>query len=147
MVAAALAVTPIAIWEGKANVGYKDMLANNLPTACYGNTSAAIVGKFYSDDRCAELLAEDAIRHGLDIAKCLPDELPTEVRAAFISTGYNIGSAAFCRSSMSRKALAGDLRGACEAIGLYVYASGRRVQGLANRREDEMKLCRRGLLR
>lgn len=149
-------------WEGKKNVGYADKLAGGLPTTCYGNTSRAIVGKYYPDEKCAELLAEDAVRHGLEIAKCLPDELPVQTRAAFQSVAFNIGSAKFCGdarrgkkpSSMSRKAMAGDLWGACAAISLYTFVGDKdcrdpknKCAGLPARRVDERALCERGLMR
>ena len=46
---------------------------------------------------------------------------------------------------MSRRALAGDLRGACEALMLWTRAGGREVRGLVNRRTAERKLCLEGL--
>ena len=61
--------------------------------------------------------------------------------AAFTSLAFNIGVSAFCRSSIARKANAGDMAGACKAIGLYVYAGGRVVKGLVNRRKAEIELC------
>lgn len=139
-------------WEGKRNVGYADRLAGNLPTACYGNTSKAVVGKYYTDAACDALLTDDAVRHGLEIARCLPQTLPLETRAAFTSIGFNIGSSAFCRSSMSKRAKAGNLPGACAAISLYTYAGGKdckdpknRCGGLPARRAEERALCEGGL--
>jgi lysozyme len=90
-------------------------------------------------------LAEDVIKHGLEISPCLPDELPIETRAAFISFGFNVGSSAFCRSTLSRKALAGDLRGACAELSKWTKSAGRVMAGLVRRRVAERKLCESGL--
>jgi lysozyme len=104
-----------------------------------------VIGKTYDDQKCAELLAQDAVKHGLDIAKCLPDELPTETRAAFISFGFNVGSAKFCASTLAAKARAGDLRGACAELSRWTTAGGKTLPGLVKRRATERALCERGL--
>lgn len=148
MGAGALAITAtIAVFEGKVNVGYADPGPRGvtLPTACYGSTKGIVLGKRYTDDECAAMLADDVLKHGLEIAPCLPDTLPTETRAAFTSAAFNLGARTFCSSSMSRKALAGDLPGACAALDLYVFASGRRMPGLVRRRAAERALCLKGL--
>lgn len=145
LAAAAVAVPTIAVWEGSKNVGYADRLAGNLPTACFGATKGIVVGKRYTDEQCMAMLAQDAVSHGLEISHCLPDELPVRTRAAFTSFAYNVGTGAFCRSTLSRKARAGDLQGACRELDKWVYAGGKRVQGLANRRKAERQLCESGL--
>ncbi|CAN7310787.1 glycoside hydrolase family protein [Phenylobacterium sp. LjRoot164] len=150
--AAAIAIGTIAAWEGKENWGYADKLAGNIPTGCFGATKGIEVGRYYSDDTCTEFLARDAVSHGIEISRCLPPVLPDRTRAAFISSAYNIGSSAFCKSSMARRANAGDLRGACEALRLYVWTGGKdcriaanRCSGLPKRREAEVALCLSGL--
>lgn len=150
--AAAIAIGTIAAFEGKSNWGYADKLAGNLPTGCYGATKGIVVGKWYDDRTCTEWLARDAVSHGIEISRCLPNELPDRTRAAFISSAYNIGSGAFCKSSMSRRALAGDLRGACQALSLYVWTGGKdcriaanKCSGLPKRRAAEVALCLSGL--
>ncbi|PJE29977.1 hypothetical protein CVM39_08810 [Pseudooceanicola antarcticus] len=60
-----------------------------------------------------------------------------------------MGAGAFCGSSMSRRALAGDLAGACDALLMWNKArmKGRLqpVRGLTRRREAERDLCLQGL--
>lgn len=147
LAAASLSIGTIAAWEGKRNVGYGDKLAGNLPTACFGATQGVVIGRYYTDDQCMAMLARDAVSHGVEIANCLPDDLPVQMRAAFTSAAYNIGSGAFCKSSMSRKAMAGDYTGACNALLMWVNAGGKPVQGLVNRRSAERQLCLQGTLR
>lgn len=142
LAAAAVAVPVIVSWEGWERVAYADPV--NVITACAGAT-AGITRRTYTDAECEALLLRDVVDHAWRINSCLPENLPTETRAAFISAAYNIGTGAFCKSSMSKKALAGDLKGACESLSLWNKAGGRVLPGLVNRRADERRLCERGL--
>ena len=75
------------------------------------------------------------------VRACVHAPMTSYQWAAYTSLAFNIGTGAFCRSSIARRANAGDTAGACAAISLYVYAGGKRVQGLANRRAGERALC------
>lgn len=142
--ACALAVPVIATYEGYVPKGYSDPVG--IATACYGHTGDdAILGRVYTADQCAGLLAQDAIKHGLDIDQCLTRPIPEASRAAFISFAFNIGAAKFCSSSVARKANAGDLAGACAGLSAWVFAKGRILPGLVTRRKAERELCERGL--
>lgn len=143
LAAGAVAVPLIAEWEGQRNVGYADV--RGIPTDCFGNTSAAVIGKKYTDDQCMSLLAQDAVSHGLDIDRCIKVAIPTQIRAAFTSFAYNVGAGAFCGSTMAKKLNAGDLRGACAELSKWTNAGGRAVPGLVNRRAAERAYCERGL--
>jgi lysozyme len=46
---------------------------------------------------------------------------------------------------MARKANAGDMRGACDALLLWNRVGGREVAGLTKRRQRERELCLKGL--
>lgn len=144
--AAGLAVGTIAEFEGYVPIGYPDPAHGaELPTGCFGATKGIVLGKRYTDQECAAMLAEDVVKHGIDIAPCLPAELPLETRAAFTSFAFNVGAAKFCASTLSRKARAGDLRGACAELSKWVYAGGRKMRGLERRRKAERELCESGL--
>lgn len=138
----ALATPLVAKWEGLRQDPYKDIVG--VSTVCYGHT-ANVQTRRYTVAECKALLERDLSRHESGIRKCLPPDLPVEVRAAFVSAAYNIGVKAFCGSSMARKANAGDLAGACRSLDLWVYAGGRKINGLVNRRTEERRLCEGGL--
>ena len=141
--AAALATPLIAHFEGSINVGYRDPVG--IPTSCVGHTGPdAIVGRRYTDDECADQLARDAVKHGMEISSCLPS-LPVETRAAFTSFAFNVGTAKACRSTMFAKARAGDLRGACAELSKWTRAGGVVLKGLVRRRGAERAMCLRGL--
>lgn len=61
--------------------------------------------------------------------------------SAMASATFNIGVSAFCGSTMARKANQGDRAGSCKALLMWVYAGGRKIQGLVNRRNAEYRLC------
>lgn len=144
LAATAVAVPTIAEFEGFVPVGYSDPIGKT--TSCLGHTGPdAVLGRRYSDQECAAQLTADAVKHGLDIAPCLPAELPVETRAAFISFGFNVGAAKFCGSTLSRKARAGDLRGACAELSRWTRAGGKELPGLVKRRKAERQLCEEGL--
>ncbi|ODT86702.1 lysozyme [Phenylobacterium sp. SCN 70-31] len=146
LAASSVAVGTIAAFEGYVPVGYPDpALGVNLPTACYGSTRGVVLGKRYTEQECVGMLADDVVKHGLDIAPCLPETLPLETHAAFVSFGFNVGATKFCASTLSRKARSGDLPGACAELSKWVYAGGQKMRGLVNRRAAERKLCMEGL--
>jgi lysozyme len=138
----ALALPVIKQWEGRELVPYRDIVG--VLTWCDGETRGK-AKPVYTHAECDRITETAAAEFELAIRPCLPDEMPVKTRAAFISAAYNIGSGAFCRSSMSRRALAGDLRGACNALMMWTKAGGREVRGLVNRRTAERKLCLEGL--
>jgi lysozyme len=141
--AAALATPLIATHEGWVKVGYRDPVG--IATACYGHTGGVQVGRAYSDTECAQLLAQDAVQHGLDISRCLPAQLPTETRAAYVSFAFNVGAAKFCASKVATKANSGDLKGSCAQLSRWIYAGRKVLPGLVSRRADERAMCERGL--
>jgi len=77
------------------------------------------------------------------LRKCLPglDGLPEGVQVAFLSWSYNVGTGAACRSTLVRRANAGDMPGACYQLPRWNRASGMVVSGLTNRRGAERTLC------
>lgn len=61
--------------------------------------------------------------------RCLnkPDAIPAKPYVAFLSLSYNFGTSAFCRSTVVKRANAGDVKGACGAISMWDRADGKRV--------------------
>jgi lysozyme len=140
--AALLLFTPVQ--EGRVLKTYRDI--GGVLTYCDGATENAQLGKTYTPAECDAQLDRDLERHAAGIAKCVPmDRLTDGQRVAFVDAAFNIGVSAFCGSSMARRANAGDMAGACDALLLWNRAGGREVAGLTRRRERERELCRRGL--
>jgi lysozyme len=152
--ALAIMVAFTAAHEGEVRQTYVDHIGAGgaVLSYCYGETKGAVAGRTYTHEECLAQLQASARTHFQEVAKCLPAGLPDLTAAAFGDGGYNLGSPTFCKSSMSRKALAGDLPGACDAFLLYVYSNGKDCRlkasncaGIVNRRRDERALCLSGL--
>lgn len=146
--AIAAAVPMVKDFEGKRNDPYRDIVG--IVTVCYGET-AGVQKRHYSDAECDALLVKSMTKHAEAIEACIPHDAPTQTRAAYISFAYNVGSTAFCKSSLSRKARAGNLWGSCAELSKWdkarVNGILRPVKGLTTRRAAERALCERGLLR
>ena len=59
---------------------------------------------------------------------------------ALCSLVFNIGSDAYLDSTVRRKIKQGDKMAAAHAFGMWVYSNHKFIQGLANRRADEVRL-------
>ena len=137
-----LAFTPVQ--EGRVLKTYRDI--GGVLTYCDGATENAQAGKTYTPAECDAQLDRDLERHAAGIAQCVPmDRLTDGQKVAFVDAAFNIGVSAFCGSSMARKAKAGDMAGACDALLLWNRAGGREVAGLTKRRQRERDLCMKGL--
>ena len=141
-VATALAVGIIAPWEGKKNDPYRDIVG--VFTVCYGETRVPM--RRYTDEECKEMLIKAVSEFQSGVLACTPNlyNRPHQLAAA-TSLSYNIGTSAYCRSTVARRFNAGDFRGACEGFIAWRYAGGKEVRGLVNRRKDETRLCLTGL--
>ena len=141
--AAALLLVYVPAFEGVVLRGYRDPIG--VVTACAGHTATAVLGRPYTREECQSLLVDDLAEHAEDTAECVADSVwwgltPYE-KAAFISFTYNVGSGAFCRSTMAQKLNADDVAGACAELSRWVYAGGRQLPGLVKRRATERALC------
>lgn len=147
LVAGAVAVAaPVTMqWEGVSLRVYKDRLAYNIPTYCYGETEDVDFSKTYTIAECGALLRKKLPRYTREIAMCITGEISATTLGAFTVTAYNIGTAGFCNSSMAWRWNAGDRRGACDALLMWTKAGGQFRQGLLNRRRAERALCLEGL--
>jgi lysozyme len=140
--AALLAFTPVQ--EGRVLKTYRDI--GGVLTYCDGATENAQAAKTYTPAECDAQLDRDLERHAAGIAKCVPmDRLTDGQKVAFVDSAFNIGVPAFCSSSMARRANAGDMVGACNALLMWNKVAGREMAGLTRRRQRERELCMKGL--
>ncbi len=141
--AVALAVPLVAWFEGYRPVAYLDPVS--VPTVCYGHTASAKLGQTKSREECDQLLAGDLGDAFAALDRHAKVPLPETTRAALASWIYNVGEGAFARSTLLRLLNVGDIRGACEQLPRWVYAKGRKLPGLVNRRATERELCLMGV--
>lgn len=141
----AAAIALVGGFEGLRTVAYRDVVG--IPTVCFGETRGVKMGDRYTVDECKGMLGDAIGDFETGMRACLtnPDKIPDNPYVAFLSVSYNIGTRAFCGSTIARKANAGDLRGACNAIPAWNRAGGKVVKGLTSRRAEEQKLCLEGI--
>lgn len=134
-----LAAGTIMGWEGKSNKAYLDLVM--VPTICYGTTYNVRLGDVKTDDECTRLMVAEIHRIDAIIERKVKVKLKNHERAALISWIYNVGEGNFYTSTLLKKLNAGDVTGACNQLPKWVYADGKKLKGLVNRRADERALC------
>lgn len=144
--AAQITVDEIVQYEGYVPEAYLDPVG--IWTKCFGDTQGVTPGASYTFEECVRSLNDQVIAHAKPILKCIPDLAyqPDKVKAAMVSMAYNIGTGAFCSSSVARYANAGDWDRACRRMAqIYKTAKGKELPGLVKRRKGESALCLQGL--
>lgn len=144
--AIALAVTIAAPAEGYVPYVYRDPVG--VLTYCYGETTGIkdAKGKRFSEQQCRDLLTRRMAHYDQGNAACTANwlSLPVEVRGAFNSFSYNLGNAAYCKSTAAKLLRAGKVRDACHQMGRFIRAGGKILKGLVTRRAVEQTMCLRG---
>lgn len=148
----------IGKWEGSAEyVVYADRLANGLPTVCKGLThhvtsTPIIVGERWSPEKCEAEEQAAVIKVQEQLAKCFTSAPPQSVFDAATSHAWNVGAPSTCKSSAMHAWRQGDWALGCQRLSrsdtgkmVWVYAGGKFVQGLANRRASETDFCMKGV--
>ena len=73
--------------------------------ACYGESPEFRPNTRCTKEQCDYMLVEDLQQFNTDVRSCLtvPDTIPEGAYVAFLALTYNVGSGAFCRSTLVRK--------------------------------------------
>ena len=121
---------------------------NDVPTIGYGTTVNPDTGKpiRMTDRRIDEATAKrwlitDVAKTEAKMRRCVRVPVTQGEWDAYTSLAYNIGTGAFCGSTLVRKLNAGDYAGACKQILRWDKQKGRVLRGLTRRRNAEYKLC------
>ena len=139
----AAALPVVAASEGLRVKPYYDLVG--VKTVCYGETRG-VEDRVYSKAECDAMLVDGLEDFYKQVDPCLPDALPPASTGMFLSLAWNVGPGAVCKSKTIQTAFAkADYHAACRAIGLFNRAGGKVVQGLVNRRAEEVRLCLAGL--
>ena len=130
----------IATHEGYRSEAYKD--AVGIPTLGFGETAGVKMGDKTTPERAFVQLLESTEKHADAIRQCIHVPLYQHEFDAYVSLAYNIGTGAFCRSTLVKKLNAKDYAGACEEIRRWNKAGGKVLPGLTRRRQKEYRLCK-----
>jgi lysozyme len=136
-------ITLVGGFEGLRTVAYLDPV--NVPTVCFGETRGVQLGDEYTVAECREMLGDRLLEFAAGVDKCLTVAAPDKPYMAFVSLAYNIGTGAFCKSTVVRRWNAKQYRASCDAILMWNRAGGVVWPGLVKRREAERKLCLEGV--
>lgn len=139
-----ICVACTAGFEGLRTIAYKDPVG--IPTICFGETqrqdgTRVQLGDKATVEECKELLGNRVEEFGRGVDSCVKGELPPKRKAALVSFAYNVGTDAFCKSTLARKLNYGDVRGACDELLRWTKAKGIELPGLVKRRQQERELC------
>lgn len=136
----ALCAPVVMYFEGYHPKGYADPVG--IPTICYGHTGPEVrVHDTRTAAQCQALLEGDLATAYAGVRSCIKRPLKDYEAAALTSFTFNVGTGALCRSTLARKANAGDMTGACAELSKWVYAKKIRLNGLVKRRAAERALC------
>jgi lysozyme len=136
-----LALGLITVWEGYRPEVYLDPVG--IPTVCYGHVvpSNVKLGDVFSNEACHSILYSDLVVFSEGVDKLVIVEMEPHQKAAFVSFAFNVGLDAFKKSTLLKKLNQGRYVDACHELPKWVYAKGKKLKGLVNRRNAEMKLC------
>lgn len=134
----------VAKYEGIVLGTYIDPVG--IITSCYGHVDKSLkLGQKLTEDQCLETLAKDLSSHNIQMMSEVKVPLSEQEHSAYLSFHYNVGSSNFKSSTLLRKLNNRERVEACNQLTRWVYAKGRKLQGLVNRRNDEKALCLSGV--
>lgn len=114
----------------------------DVPTIGFGTTEGVKKGDVITPERALVRLLGDADKFSEGVKKCAAVPLYQYEFDAYVSLSYNIGTGAFCNSTLVKKLKAYDYEGACKEILKWNKFKGEPLKGLTHRRQREYKLCR-----
>lgn len=137
--AATIATVAVSDFEGRKNNAYLDVAW--VPTICDGYTHGVKLGDYKTNAECDALLQNELQTSFTTVEKYVTVELTGPTKAALASFVYNVGPGAFRSSTLLKKLNASDRVGACNELKRWVYAGGKKWNGLIKRRDVENWLC------
>jgi len=135
----AAALLGIAAHEGYRSEAYKDV--TGIPTIGYGETKGVKMSDTTTPERAFKRLSESADEHAQRMVRCIRVPINQGEYDAYLDFTYNVGSGAFCTSTLNKKLNAGDYEGACKELLKWTKAGGKELPGLVKRRQAEYKTC------
>lgn len=109
-------------------------------TVGYGSTGPHVhPGLKIALSEAEDLLLDDLRRFEVAVDEAAPNSTDNQF-SAMVCLAFNIGISAFKRSTVLRRHLRNDRKGAAAAFSMWVKASGKRLPGLVTRRAKEASL-------
>ncbi|MBV6412783.1 MAG: Lysozyme RrrD [Xanthomonadales bacterium] len=134
--------------------GYTDRAAiplkGDVPTIGFGATTGVKLGDTTTPPKALARALTDVQQFEGALKQCVTVPLAQHEYDALVSFSYNVGSHAFCKSTLVKKLNAEDYVGACSELLRWRFfqgkdcalpANARQCGGLAKRREAEYRQC------
>jgi len=113
----------------------------DVPTIGFGTTEGVKLGDTITPPKALARALTDIQKFEGALKKCVKVPLSQNEYDSYLELSYNIGSTAFCNSTLVRRLNAGDYEGACSAIKMWDKFKGQPLRGLTIRREREYQKC------
>lgn len=96
----------------------------DVPTVGFGTTGGVKMGDRTTPVKAVQRALTDASQYEGALKHCVTAPLHQAEYDVYVDLSYNIGSSAFCRSTIVKRLNAGEYRQACDAILMFKYAAG-----------------------
>lgn len=136
----ASALVAIVVHEGYREEAYIPV-PGDVPTIGFGTTAGVKPGDRTTPTVALARALQDIEKFEGALKQCVTVPLHQHEYNAYISLSYNIGSNAFCGSTLVRKLNAEDYEGACKEILRWDKFRGAPLRGLTLRRQKEYAQC------
>lgn len=113
----------------------------DVPTIGFGTTDGVKLGDKITPPVALKRALADVQKFEGALKQCVTVPLTQNEYDAYLELSYNIGTGAFCRSTLVRKLNAQDYAGACDQIKVWDRFQGKPLRGLTLRREREYQKC------
>lgn len=140
IVLSASALVGIALHEGYSEVAAPPV-KGDVCTNGFGTTDGVKCGDRTTPPKALARALTDVQKFEGAVKRCVTVPLHQYEYDAYISLSYNIGSGAFCNSTLVRKLNVGDYVAACEQILVWDKFKGKPLRGLTIRRQSEYRQC------
>ncbi len=125
-------------WEGLRLTAYQDSVG--VWTIGYGHTKGVYAGMTITENQANAFLDEDIKSHAAGIFNYVTVQLTQGQFDALVSFHFNLGPAILAGSQLLVYLNSRQWQAAANEMKKYVYAGGQILQGLVNRRNDEVAL-------
>lgn len=137
----ASALVGILMHEGYSDKAYTPVKGDRL-TIGFGSANGVKAGDTIKPPQAVARALDDVQRFEGALKQCVKVPLHQYEYDAYISLSYNIGSQAFCGSTLVKKLNAGDFEGACQQILRWDKFNNKPLAGLTKRRQAEYEQCK-----
>lgn len=137
----ASALVGILMHEGYSDKAYTPVKGDRL-TIGFGSANGVKAGDTIKPPQAVARALGDVQKFEGALKQCVKVPLHQYEYDAYVSLSYNIGSSAFCSSTLVRKLNAGDFDGACEQVLRWDKFKGKPLAGLTKRRQAEYQQCK-----